>query len=370
MKNQGLKKAERLFASGRYSDVIHVLEPQVFMYREHPRFYYLLGMSCLHMGDLGGAYSYLSRSAQLSPDDTDALLGLAAVHIRRNENQDALRLWLDVLDADPRNKQARRGLADLRRAQNQAEVQETFREGRLQRVLPRRPFPLHRALAWAGAGIAVGAVAVAVLFVPWSEIRLSSVFDGEEEPQREGGRILEIDTEGEQLIQYSGEFRYILTDAEVEDLFQRIREYFHDGRDNLARREINRLLHSNAASRLKERALLVTDYLREPGFTDFADNFSYATVTEEPWLYEGCYVRWRGRAANVEVTDEYIDFDLLVGYEDGRVLEGVVPVRLDFAARVESAMAVEIIGQVIADDELTGLRGVAVRMIQGGGDSQ
>ena len=126
MKTKGLKKADRLFASGRYSDVIHLLEPQVYMYREHPRFYYLLGMSCLQVGDFGGAYSYLSRSGQLAPDDVDSLLGLAAVHLRRNETQDALRLWLDVLDVDPRNPQARRGLAALRGAETQAEARSSF----------------------------------------------------------------------------------------------------------------------------------------------------------------------------------------------------------------------------------------------------
>ncbi|MFP4372871.1 MAG: tetratricopeptide repeat protein [Spirochaetaceae bacterium] len=363
MKTQELKKAERLFASRRYSDVIHLLEPQVFMYREHPRFYYLLGMSCLHMGDLGGAYSYLSRGAQLAPDDPDSLLGLAAVHLRRNESQDALRLWLDVLDADPRNPQARRGLSALREAETQAEVHELFRGERINRLLPSRPFPFRTAARWAGAGVLLAVLAAGFVRVPWSH-----VFDRPPAEEREGAEVLEIDTEGEQLIQYTGDFRYILTDDEVERLFDRIRDHFHEGEDNLARRSINRLLHSNASARLKERALLLTDYLREPDFTDFGENFSYREVSEEPWLYEGCYVRWRGRAANVNIGEESITFDLLVGYENQQVLEGVVPVRLSFAARIESAMSVELIGEVIADSELTGLQGVAVRRIQPRGE--
>ena len=365
MKNQGLKKAERLFTSGRYSDVIHVLEPQVFMYRENPRFYFLLGMSCMYMGDLGGAYSYLSRSAQLEPEDTDSLLGLAAVHVRRNETQDALRLWLDVLDVEPGNRQARRGLTVLREAQTQAQVQQSFSNAKIKRFLPSKGFPVRRALGAVLLGAAIAGLVVAVLFVPWSDV-VSGVFSREPEAQREGGDILAVDTEGEQLIQYTGDFRYVLTDKEVGNLFDKIRDHFHEGRDNLARREINRLLLSNAQADLKERALLLTDYLKEPGFTDFEHNFSYEEVTEEPRLYDGCYVRWSGRAANVNVGDESIEFDLLVGYEDGRVLQGVVPVRLDFAARVESGMSIEMIGEVSADGELNGIRGVAIRMIEGG----
>ncbi|MFO8063576.1 MAG: tetratricopeptide repeat protein [Spirochaetia bacterium] len=367
MKNQGLKKAERLFASARYSDVIHVLEPQVFMYRETPRFYYLLGMSCMYMGDLGGAYSYLSRSAQLDPNDTGALLGLAAVHVRRNETQDALRLWLDVLDVEPRNRQARRGLSVLREAQSQAEIQQNFSNARIKKFLPGRGFPVRRVLVAAGGGAAVAAVAAGVLFVPWGDLT-SGMFTRQPQEQREGGEILNVDTEGEQLIQYSGDFRYVLTDEEVGELFEEIRDHFHGGRDNLAQREINRLLLSNASADLKERALLVTDYLREPGFTDFEHNFSYEEVDDEPRLYDGCYVRWSGRAANVNVGEEAIEFDLLVGYEDGRVLQGVVPVQLDFSARVESGMSVELIGEISADGEINGIRGVAVRMIDGGSD--
>lgn len=359
MKTQGLKKAERLFASGRYSDVIHVLEPQVFMYREHPRFYYLLGMSCLKMGDAGGAYSYLSRSAQLAPDDPDALLGLAAVHVRRNETQDALRLWLEVLDTDPRNPQARRGLTLLRGAETQAEVQELFREKRLERVLPTRPLPVRRIAFGAATALAVGALILVAVVLPWDEL-----LDRTPTSTRQGAELLELDSEGEQLIQYTGDFRYVLTDDEVTRLFDQIRDHFHGGADNRAQREINRLLHSNASADLKERALLVSDYLREPGFTDFGTNFNFAEVDAEPWLYEGCYVRWSGRAANVVVGDDAITFDLLVGYETEQVLEGVVPVRLNFAARIDSGMSVELIGEVIADDELTGLRGTAIRRIQ------
>lgn len=365
MKDQGLKKAERLFASARYSEVIHVLEPQVFMYRETPRFYYLLGMSCMYMGDLGGAYSYLSRSAQLEPEDPNALLGLAAVHVRRNETQDALRLWLDVLDVQPRNPQARRGLAVLREAQNQAEVQRNFSDAKIRRFLPERTLSLRRLLLPAAGGTVVAAVAAAVLFVPWADLA-SQLFSQTPQEQREGGEILAVETEGEQLIQYSGEFRYVLTDEEVGELFEEIRGHFHEGRDNLAQREINRLLLSNASADLKERAMMVTDYLREPGFTDFEHNFSYGEVTEEPRLYDGCYVKWSGRAANVDVGEEAIRFDLLVGYENGRVLQGVVPVRLDFGARVESGMSIEMIGEISANGELNGLRGVAIRMIDRG----
>ncbi|MFP4066682.1 MAG: tetratricopeptide repeat protein [Spirochaetaceae bacterium] len=359
MKTRGLKKAERLFASGRYADVIHILEPQIFMYREHPRFYYLLGVSCLEMGDLGGAYSYVSRSAQLDPEDVDALLALAAVHVRRNQTREALRLWLDVLDQEPRNRQARRGLQILRRAETNAEIQERLSERRIQQLLPRRPFPVRRVAIWTLLPAAVAAAVFGALALPWDQ-----VFTRDAGEEREGADILAVDTRGEQVIEYSEDARYELSEDQVRGTLEEVREHFHEGRDNLARRGMNRLLNSNASSDIKERMMLAADYLREPDFTDFGENFSYREVSKEPWLYDGAYVRWSGRAANVEIGEDDITFDLLVGYHDGRVLEGVVPVRLDFSARVESTMGVELIGEVVGEDELEGLRGVAIRMIR------
>jgi hypothetical protein len=133
----------------------------------------------------------------------------------------------------------------------------------------------------------------------------------------------------------------------------------------MARREINRILNSNASSAVKERASLLIEYIQEPDFSSFQDNFAYAAVVSEPWLYQGCYIRWRGRVANLSVEDT-IRFDLMVGYEDGRVLEGVVSAVVPFGVSVDAGESVEVIGQVeVENDRLARIEVVSLRRLIG-----
>jgi len=355
VKTRGLRKAEQLFRSHRYAEVIHLLEPQVFLYREDPHFYYLLGMSCLHTGDIGGAHSYLSRGSQLDPDHVRSQLALAAVHVRRRETGEALRLWLTVLEVDPHNRKAKQGLTLIRNAENDAAILEATEGKKIQRLLPGSGFHVPRWIFAVVAAVAIAAIVAVSL--PYLLDRIQT-----QAPAREGNEVLNF-PENEDIITYSGQFRYVMTEEEISRTFDKIGRYFNDFRDNLARREINRILNSNASSDLKRRASLLTDYIQAPTFTSFKDEFTYAQVVKEPWLYAGCYVKWRGRVSNLSIGEKEITFDFLVGYETEQVLEGVVPVRLDFAADLKAGMSLEIIGRVIADDSLRALQATSIRMI-------
>ncbi|TVQ39834.1 MAG: hypothetical protein EA384_04490 [Spirochaetaceae bacterium] len=359
MKTKGLKKAERLFRTARYGEVIRVLEPQVFLYRENAAFYYMLGVSCLRTGDVAGAYSFLSRATHIADSDIPCLLALAAAEVRRRRSDEALQIWLSVLELDPRNRIARRGLALLRSADSEAVIHEAVEGERIGRFLPPGGIALPRR-AWLAAGVAAVAV-VAVIVTPMVVGRLGE--RGTTVEHRSGSELARIAPVDVELVEYQGQFRYVLTEPEIRRSFERMGDYFNAFRDNLAMIEINRILNSNAAADLKRRAALIADYIRAPGFADFTDNAAYAEVVREPWLYAGSYVRWSGRISNLDVSDEEIRFDLLVGYETQRVLEGIVPVRMRFAARLQPAMSVEIIGRVIADDRLHELEVTSIRMI-------
>jgi hypothetical protein len=184
-------------------------------------------------------------------------------------------------------------------------------------------------------------------------------------PPREGEELARFNQEPDSWIRYEGEFRYVFTEDEVERIFDRATSFFHNFRDNMARREINRILNSNASSTVKERASLLMEYLQTPDFSTFQDNFAYNDVISEPWLYQGCYVRWRGRVANLSVG-ETITFDLMVGYEDGRVLEGVVSAVVPFGVSIDAGESVEVIGQVeVENDRMTQIEVVSIRRLMG-----
>lgn len=358
--NAGLKEAYRHYKSRRFAELIRLLEPQVFLYRDNTEFYYLLGMSCLFTGDAGGAHSYLSRCLQLDPEDTKSMLGLAAAHLKRRETQNALRLWLEVLDSEPGNRKAKRGLDFIRGAEDEEEIVTKLDRGELNKLVQTPGFRLPGIVVWSLAGVAL--VVAGLIFGP----PLYQTVTANLEAQRDGAEVVELDQSGDNLLDYSGQFRVVLNEGELEMTMNQIQSYFNDYRDNMVMREINRVLNSNAAASVKQKALLLTDYLRTPTFTNFSDNFSYVEVSEQPWLYDGCYVRWRGRVSNLNVSESEITFDFLVGYEDQRVLEGVVPARLDFAAEIEPGSSVELIARIVAGDTLEGLQVTSIRPIREG----
>ncbi len=349
-----LKRARALYQGGKYAKAIRLLEPQVFRYRESFSFYYLLGMSCLRVGDTGGAKTYLDRALSLRPNETGALAGLAVVHLKRYEVADAIRCYLEIVDSDPHNRIARRGLRLLRRNADRERLTPLVESGKVFRLLPRHRRRSRTAvLVGLSIVIAAGAVVYALLR-PGDRPTFR-------EPEVAALTISDIET----LAAGAGDVRYALSDREIRSIFDRAKRYFADFRDNLAIREINRLLLSNASPRVQEQARTILRFIPAPDFTTMRDGFTYAEVAADPPLYNGTYVLWRGRISNLEVGTDVIRFDLLVGYDTGKVLEGVAPVVLDFGVELSDGRPIEVLGRVDVARESFSVRGVSIHRLAG-----
>jgi transcriptional antiterminator len=152
----------------------------------------------------------------------------------------------------------------------------------------------------------------------------------------------------------------MLTEKEIKEIFQQIKDLLQKYEDTIARREMNRLLLSNADRNVKEKVRALLPYMKEPTFLTLEKSFTYQEVMKEPRLYEGCYVRWKGRVTNVRVTEKEILFDFLVGYHDQKVLEGIVPVVLKFSAKVDPSFAYEVLGEILVREQGIQLRGISI----------
>jgi len=347
-----LKKASRLFKSKRFTDVIRLLEPQVFRFRENWLFYYLLGVSCLYTGDFGGAFSYLQRAHQLNKDESNILLGLAAVHLKRRELSEAIMKWLNVLDIDNKNLKAKRALKMVRKNPTEAFVTEFTNSKKFQALFPgvgfRIPYQIPLIIALL--------VVVTGFYLEFPKIK--EFLKASEE--KRSPKVAEVNLEKEErLTEASGEYRYYYSDSEIREIFTRIKNYFQNYRDNLAQREINRILESNASQLVKDKANIIAGYINAPDFATFKDSFSFKEVGEQPHLYRNCYVKWKGRISNLKITKEEISFDFLVGYHEGKVLEGIIPATLNFAVSLEQGAPVEILGKIVLDGKLK-LEGITI----------
>jgi tetratricopeptide (TPR) repeat protein len=345
-----LQKATRLLKNKKFSKVVHLLEPEIFQFRENFRFYYLLGTSCLYADDLKGAESYLNRAHQINNRDVNCLLGLATIALRMGEVEEALKIWLDIIDREPTNRVAKRGLSVARSDYRLSNfLQKKRLLSRLYPPIPKKP-PIVPFLA---AGVLTIGLIVAIPALIRSM--------GEKRPELEEIRLPE---RGVPLLANQGSFRYELTSKEVRETFERAKRFFNQYRDNLCLLELNRLIYSNASEEVKNTARMLSQYIKKPDFSTLKDSFSLSQVSKDPYLYQGCYVIWQGKVANLKVGPNRISFDFLVGYHREQELEGIVPVRLDFATSLDNGYNLEVLGQIAYTNEILSLKGFSIHRIE------
>lgn len=337
MAKNPLEEAEALFRRRRWAHLISLLEPLTAVYRESARFSVMLGCAYLHREDTGGAYSCFRRAQSLDYRDVDAALGLAAVHIRRGESDKAVQQYIDVLERHPRDRRAKRGLGLLRKTANGSDDAAPIK--RLRSLYPR---PQRR---WRVVAVVIAASAALTLAIAaWPAIA-EALRDAR--PQREGVSAFSLsEAEAAAPVGSDGEFDIVLTEREALEAFDKAKRLFSDYRDEAALVELNRLLVSNATRQIKAKAAALALYVREPSFLSMPDRFSYAEVAAFPRLYEGVGVVWKGLPANIAASGSSTSFDLLVGYHDRKLLEGIVPVRMAFESRLMPDRPIEVLARV------------------------
>ncbi len=344
------RTAHSLFRRGKYPDLIRLLEPQVFRFRENFQFYYLLGMACLYTRDFGGAFSYLKRGLSLKPRNVDTLLGLAVIHLKRGQTSEAIQNWFQVLDIEPNNRFALRALKIVRKNIGPEKLSDMISEGKINRFIPGNfYFPL----------IPVAVIFLSVAILIGGGGYLYKLYLDNKIPVRPEIASIQIDPD-EKISTLTGDFRYILTDKQIKKTFSSIQRAFQQYDDSLAQKEINKIKFSNASGHVKSKAELLEGFLKTPGFTDLKTSFSYEEVSNDPLLYENCYVIWEGRATNIFISETEITFDLLVGYSGKEILKGIVPVSLPFAAEIDTLRTMRILGKIVIDEGTLMLTGISI----------
>jgi len=334
-----LKKAVSLARKRDYDEAIKMLEAEALRYRDSYAYYYTLGQCCLYAGDFGGAFTYFSRAKSIKLQDPDILLGLAVLFLRRGETDRALDLYLDIEDLDPGNSRAKLGLTVIRKYGSPETLEGWLGQNKLASLYPPLPWP---------------GISLKPLIIPGIIIALAlGIFIGIKNAPvflRSGGgmeaSVLDK-TERDNPVEQGGSARYILTADQVLSAYTQARNLFNKFHDEAAKREINRILESNASTGIKNKARLLKGYTQEPGFDTLKDRFSYAEVLADPLLYRDCYVLWRGSAANVRTGIDIVSFDFLVGYDTRTVMEGAVAVELNFPATINAVEPLEVLGRVI-----------------------
>ncbi|MDR0451133.1 MAG: tetratricopeptide repeat protein [Treponema sp.] len=342
-----LTKAIRQTRRRNFEGAIKTLEVEgANRYHGIFRYYYILAVSCLYVNDFKGALEYFRLARKVKARDPLSLLGLGVLYLRRGETAEALEYYLEAQDLDPKNRIAARALKIIRKYGGQDRLSDWLESGELYKLyppLPKLPLsPRHFLLPLAGLFAALSIlgfllVQFRLIDLPFRENRTGIAATAREREDRE------------RPVETGGSYRYILTRDQVLNIYDQALSLFTGKRDEAARYNLNRLLESNASEGIKNKCRLVISYLETPGFDTFnrRDNFSYAEVIRDPFLYRDCHIIWRGMATNVEYLPDRTAFDFLVGYETRRTMEGIVRVTFEQAAVINPEKPLEVLGRIV-----------------------
>jgi len=344
-----LDKAALLAKKRNYEDAIKTLQDEEDIYRNSLQFYQLFGIICLHAGRYIEAYDCLKIAKRIKPkNDKLTLLGLAVYNLKNLNTVQAVDFYLDVLELEPKNKIAKNALNIIRKHSSSETLADWVSSpARLSKFFPPIPSPFFNKKMLLSIFLILLAVFVLIFGILLISKTISNPFKKQNDrPVTEYTLSVQ---ERREPVETGGYYRYILTRDQAINLYDRALSLFTDYRDEAAKVNLNRILESNASEGLKNRARLIIDNMEIPGFDTFkkTDNPSYSEIKTEPIVYRNVHVIWRGMATNVEITDEKTSFDLLVGYDTRRTLEGIITVDFNRPVAINTERPLEVLGRII-----------------------
>ncbi|MCR5218831.1 tetratricopeptide repeat protein [Treponema sp.] len=369
MSRSAIDRARSLLKRRKFSLAITLLQSYSDYYAEDFEYNLLMGHAFLYSGDFGSASSYYKRARSIKINDTQLILGQAAIFLQRGDTKRAIPYYLDVLDIDPENAIARAALDFIRDYGEYPVIVRWYETGKLQKFFP--PLGLNPALIVKSlaAGVIL-ALAASIVYIAVSSIKpagnyiagprmnLSSM--GLELTSVQRDQALAKDLSGTVV-------HFMLTNEEANRAYDDAVMYFQDGRDNACRVEINRLLQSNVSADFKNKAHILEEllYPEPPSFDNLLDNVSYEKLVSAkvPELYEGCYVAWGGRISKALIHDNGSwSCTLLVGYENLDDFEGFVHVNFPkgLTPVPDGKKAVRFLGRVSFASGSLELEGISV----------
>ena len=342
-----------------YEGALTALKYEEERYYGSFKYYYLYGLICLYAGNYAEAHENFNLARKIKINDPNLMLCFAVLYLKRMDTVQAVHYYLEVQELDKNNKLAKKALAVIRKYSSGEALSDWMTEN-LSKLFPPIPAPfittkkiINIALILAAAFIVFFGILVNVKAVP-NPFRRN---------QRPTADFVLSNQERKETVQVDGYYKYILTRDQAINLYDKALSLFTSYRDEEAKKSLNRILESNASEGLKSRARLLMDNMQVPGFDNFkkSDNPALADVRSEPVIYRNVHVIWRGMATNVTVTDEGTTFDLLVGYDTRKILEGIVPVVFFSPVSINTEKPLEVLGKITvnASSDIK-LEGVAI----------
>ncbi|HSV98405.1 MAG TPA: hypothetical protein VLM75_15910 [Spirochaetota bacterium] len=343
-KNPLLKEAYRLASSGRHDDAVLILERITAASHSDPYALFLLAVEYLQSGAIGRIEPVLRKLRSIDQQYPPLVRLELFLFLKSAENTvSALARYIDALQRFPGDRHIARAIASIRRAGDFATFQ---RKARLLDFVPlEHPTKNNRRALGAFNGmsrhristrmlvVAAFSIALLVIFSTAFLYRdgLIGLFDFKTVGNFTGSTpvdMVTIDGSRHDLIDKIRRERarvFYYSNEEVVADFNNARALLKKNRHNEALIMINKILNSNAAFSVKERAEFLSKYTLTVEDRAY-DAIAFEDVAGRPYLYRGFAVEWTGRAANVSRKDGRLLFNLMTGHDGANTFSGIADI--------------------------------------------
>ncbi|QMU98942.1 tetratricopeptide repeat protein [Borrelia sp. A-FGy1] len=369
--NKIINKSIHYYNSHKYSEVIKLLEKEIFLYKNYYFYHYILGMSYLKMGNLANAQAYLKKAYTLNPTEPDIKQSIAILLVAQGKEDKAIRIWLKMIEENQETKRSELSLETIRKNPIQGTLffnkkktyDKLFPEIKIK--TGKTLFKSIKILLTAGSLISL--ILAIFLFINFKEESILQFRSKSKNKKTINNITAYIDdikiNDKEKIENNEGQFVFILTETEIKNSFQKIKNHLKENKDNFARIEINKILNSNASESIKLKAKNLASFISRPDFITFDDYLDLKKIKKTPLIYSNAYVKWEGIVNNIEKKDNIIYFDFYVGYNKN-ALEGIITTKTTFDIDIDFKDSVEILGQIdYTKNELT-LNAITIRTIE------
>jgi len=359
VKKSNKKIGLKYYRKKKYVKAISFLEKALHENRDDAQLYLFLGNASLLAGDREGARRYYRRGLELSEDDIKLLKALAFIYLKDERIEDAISLWGEVLDKNPKDRAVKRALENLR---DSSDTHEFIIKAKPQDFMSlKAPFLVKMRPYFTGMGITLGVVMMGIIFytTPLYDRVLKTFY-----PELVELNKINLPEDDVILQKNAGEALYIYTEKEIKEGFDRIKKFLYRNRVNSAIIALNRVMLSNASPVVKEKFEILHKFIDPPDPLSLDMNPRMYEIMKEPNAFKGVYVVWQGRIANLKKDKKEVSFDLLVNYLNQDMIEGIAHVDISGIYYLENGQMVEVFGSFTGYDRETGrlnIRGILIR---------
>lgn len=345
LKNRTLKRANQYLLQGQLTKAIQILEPKISLFLDNADYFYLLGRAYFCAGDIENAKLYLNRGLENNPKHEEILLMQACLAMKNRDTYNAIATWLRLENSGCRYSCLKYGLRQVRKMEDPEALYNFTRSRKFAKLFPSLPgYQKHRNLQNVRYIVLILSIVVSIWLIQSQIIPYVQYL---RKSRQHNQKITLKGIETEEYIDFNDlNARYQLSSAELEDLTHQIRKNYDQHLDNVVQRDLNRIFYSNASNQVKTKFKIVESLLEKPEIHTLKNNFTFAEVSEDPYLYQNCYIIWEGKATNFIISNGKIQFILLVGYIDGSLLEGQVQVLLEELISLPSNEPLRIFGKI------------------------